>query len=110
MTVQGFRTLPPDLRPDAPETFRNIAEIVRQTMQGKMNVVTTLTFTTSASLTVFQDPRIGVHSFLCFQPLTANAAADVPSIYTVSQSSQMATISHSISANTDRIYRVVILS
>jgi hypothetical protein len=110
MTVQQFRTLSPDLRPDAPETFRNIAEIVRQAMQGKMNVVTTLTLTTSVSTTVFRDPRIGVHSYLGFQPLTANAAADIASLYTTSQSSGVATVNHSVSSNADRIWRVVIIA
>lgn len=109
MAVRPFRTLPPTL-PFTAETMRQIAEVVRQTAQAKFNCALTLTFTTSTSFTTLQDPRIGPHSVLVFNPLTENAAADQATIYTTSQSAQVSVVHHSISSNADRIYRVGIFA
>ncbi len=88
---------------------REIAERVNRLNQGKMNAVTTLTLTANAATTTFTDVRIGGMSYIGFSPTTANAAAELATLYVSAKANGSATLTHANNAQTDRTYDVLII-
>jgi len=79
--------------------------------QGKLNVTGEVTLAANEATTVYQDPRIGAESYIALMPLTANAAADYAAgIYFSSQDEGTVTINHTNDADTDKDFRVLIMS
>lgn len=88
---------------------RRIVDVVNSLLQGKMNAVTAITLTAGSGGTAIADPRISASSGLYLSPLTANAAAELPTLYFVSQTSGQAVVAHTSNAQTDRVYQLLII-
>lgn len=87
---------------------RQVVDVLNNTLRGKLNALTTITFNANAGFTLLTDPRIGPTSFIHLMPTTADAAAENGTWYVASQTDGSATINHTNSAVTDRTYRVCI--
>lgn len=95
---------------------RHAIEVARAgalAMQGKINAVLEFTCTAGAASTVLRDPRLAIGSFLAFDPLTANAAAELAAgtIYTLAanRNSLVWTVTHANAGTTDRTFRVLVI-
>lgn len=93
---------------DEAQHRRIIAEKANQLNQGKFNCFIELTLTHDVGTTTLTDARISAFSVLSFMPTTANAAAEIPTLYVDEATMQTgsAIISHSNAATTDRSFRV----
>lgn len=113
MTSPGFRGLdtpPPDTLSDHTKYLRSIRDVVNNLLTGKMNVTIDVSLTPSSATTVIQDSRIGGNSHINIgSPLTANAAAAMPTTYVSSIGNKTATLTHTSNAQTDRTFRIAII-
>ena len=106
---------PPADRPngnDVSSLIRHLVDVargVRLLFQGKTNNTGTITLTANTTTTTLSDPRLTVESWVGFDPLTANAAADVPYALTANRNNLAWTLTHSNAATTDRTFRSVIV-
>jgi hypothetical protein len=86
---------------------------VAQLFQGKMNAVGTLTLSAGATSTSLSDSRLTQGSVVQFDPLTANAAAELAAgtLYVLAANRNKATwtVTHANAATTDRSFRVLII-
>ena len=103
----GFLGLPTALEPTR-DSLRRIAVMCNNLLAGKLNVRTTVRLLNGATTTTISDPRIGANSHLSLEPLSANAAAIVTSIYLSSQGKQTATWTHTSTANADQNFSLSI--
>lgn len=112
MTVHpGFSV--PEEQPGADHraTLKRVLASVKGVLQGKMNVSLEITLTENATSTTVTDSRLSYFSAAFFDPLTANAAAELGTLY-VTQANRgngSWTLTHANSAQTDRTFRMVIL-
>lgn len=88
---------------------RDIYEVLRRVMQGKINVRTTLTFRDGETTTVLQDPRIGASSHISLTPLTANAKTAWLTHYISAQTTASVTFTHANAADVDQNFSVLIV-
>ena len=102
----AFRKVPP-----GGGTAREVAEVVNNTVDGKMNVTGEVTLTNSATSTVVTDIRVGAESLIVFMPITADAATELAAggMYVSSQGKQTYTITHA-NDTTTRTFRVGIFA
>jgi len=121
MTV--FKPLPPPLPPtmlgslqDAVtylryifEYLRRIYDVIRGVQIGKLQCTTTVTLTASATTTTLTDARIGAESVILFMPTTANAAGAMTNLYVSARAQGSATLTHSSTATTDRVFGVIVI-
>lgn len=109
---KGYQ-LVPEVQGNETEHRRKLAIGVNLALTGKINAVSNLTLTPSASTTTITDQRITPTSFMHFMPQTANASAELGNgtIY-VPQATMLkgsAVIQHANNAQTDRTFAIVIL-
>lgn len=112
--------LPPPPSPSnesAPALFRHAVEMARAVgmlFQGKANNTGTFTLTAGATSTVLTDPRLTVNSVVLFDPLTANAAAELAAgtFYALeaNRNNLTWTFTHANAGSTDRTFRFVIVA
>lgn len=103
-------TTPPQLRDDNPERLmRNLAEAVRQILDGKMNLVKTVTLRASQTTTTVTDTRIGPTSYIGFMPTTTNAAGALATTYISARGDGSATIAHASTADSDKTFVLLIV-
>ena len=95
--------------PVAEEHRRQIAIVVNNTLDGKLNSTGTVTLTASQTTTTIADKRLGGNSVLVFMPTTSNASAGMTSLFVSSQGKQTATLSHANNGQTDRTYKYLSL-
>lgn len=88
---------------------RRIVTTVNSTLQGKMNAVLPVTLAASAATTTVIDARISAFSSLTFSPITAHAAAEIPTLYVQSQTSGQAVLAHTNNAEADRNFNMTII-
>jgi hypothetical protein len=100
-----FQTLPVEGTSDP----RQVALVVRNAMDGKLNATGTVTLTASSATTAVTDNRAGGESVILFMPTTANAAAELSTMYVSARAKQAFTITHANNAQTDRTFSYVIL-
>lgn len=90
-----------------------IATRVNQMLVGKINNVGDMTLAANSSATILKDQRLSASSTLQFDPLTANAAAELfgGTMYITAANRRAGsfTITHSNAASTDRTFRYAIL-
>lgn len=91
------------------EHRRQLAQAIGNTMQGKLNAVTSVTLNASATTTTLTDARIGATTHIDFCPLTANAATAKQSLYVSSRQKGSATLTHASSTNTDQTFSVLLI-
>jgi hypothetical protein len=99
----------PVMMPDEKEHRRQIAQAVNQQLTGKLNAVLQMTLTASSTTTTVTDKRIGANTYFGFQPLTADAAAALGSLYVSSQANGDATLTHASTASVDRTFNVLLI-
>lgn len=110
---------PPAERPagsDVASLIRHAAEVargVRLLFQGKTNNTGSVTLAANVTTTTLTDPRLTVDSVVTFDPLTANAAAELAAgtFYALSanRNNLTWTLTHANAASTDRTFRYVIV-
>lgn len=113
----AFQPPPPDAGNDSPAALRQfarqLAQGVAMLFQGKTNNVLTFTCAAGAASTVLTDPRLTIDSFVAFDPVTANAAAELAAgtIYALEANrlNTTWTITHANAGTTDRTFRVVVV-
>lgn len=86
-----------------------IHDVIRGVLAGKVNCTTTVTLAAGTTTTTLADPRIGAESVILFMPTTANAAGATANLHVSARSQGAATLTHSNSATTDRIFGVAII-
>lgn len=91
----------------------NQAEIVRLMLTGKLNATGSITLTANSATTTLTDARLGIDSFIDFDPMTAHAAADraagEPYVLTANRTNGVFTLTHSNTADTDRTFKYLII-
>lgn len=90
-------------------TIKEIVTAFNNMLRGKLNVVTSVTLTASATSTDIGDPRIGAGSAIILISTTANAAGALGTTYISAKGKQTATITHANAISTDRTFDVVII-
>lgn len=92
---------------------RQVAAAAKLAMQGKVNAVATVTLTAGAASTVWKDPRLTSTAAVVFDPMTANAAAELAAgtLYTTSANrlNGQWTLTHANAVSTDRTFRALII-
>ena len=102
-----------ELRVKADEGVRAI----NSAMSGKINALNDpefpFTCTAGAASTVLTDARLGVNSVIVFDPVTANAAAELAAgtiyVLTANRRNGAYTITHANAGTTDRTFRYLII-
>ncbi len=106
--VPGYPPVAPWL-PDEKQHRRDIARTLNNVLQGKQNVTLAVTLTANAASTTITDARIGVSTTVFLMPLTANAAAELGSVWFDTQLTGSIVAHHTNSANTDMSYRLLLI-
>jgi superfamily II DNA helicase RecQ len=117
MSSHGYPSAPNDIDGETPDAFRQgyrkMARIVNSALQGHFNAVTTLTLTANAASTTLTDARLTVNTAIVFDPVTANAAAELygATMYVTSanRNNGAFVITHANNAQTDRTFNVLMV-
>lgn len=90
---------------------REVATIVNNILDGKINSTGTVTLTASATTTVVTEDRAGATSVILFMPTTANAAAEQAAggMFVSSRSKQTFTITHANNSQADRVFDYIVI-
>lgn len=108
----GFGIVPRELRDDRLHRAQ-IANAVNRTLGGKLNNTGTMTLAANSAATILRDPRLSSKSTIQFDPMTANAAAEMAAgtmyVASADRRDKAFTITHSNAASTDRTFRYAIL-
>lgn len=100
---------PPQFMPNEVEHRRQLAQAITTTQQGKLNAVTNVTLTASATSTTLTDTRIGASTFIELMPTTATAATAKASVYITSRQSGSAIINHASATAVDQTFSVLMI-
>ena len=105
MANPGFRQLSPFATP------RQIAEVVNNTVRGKINTVSTVTLIPLASVTTVSYAHVGPLSYIGLMPTSATAATEMTSgaLYIASRTSGSFVIGHASNSASDRTFTFVVL-
>lgn len=95
--------------PNEKDHRRAIAQTLNNTIQGKLNAVTSITLAVSATTTTITDKRIGANTWIGLQPTTADAAAALSTTYVSAQTNGSATLTHTSAATADRTFAVLLI-
>jgi hypothetical protein len=95
--------------PVAEDHRRQIAIVVNNSLDGKLNSTGSITLTASSATSTLNDRRLGADSVITFMPTTSNASAGLSSLYVSAQGKQTATLTHANNAQTDRTYKYIII-
>ncbi len=88
---------------------REIASVLNNAMQGKLNNTGTMTQTANAATTTLTDPRIGANSAILLMPHTANAAAALAVTYFTAFADGSCTMNHANNAQVDKTFTYVVV-
>jgi hypothetical protein len=85
---------------------RKVNTVIRQLLEGRSNAVGTFTVNPSTTLTTVITPNVGLQSIILWQPTTANAAAQMATLYcaTTDVAKGQFTLHHASNATTDQIF------
>jgi hypothetical protein len=86
-----------------------IASTLNHVIGGKRNASTSVTLAAGTTTTTLTDSRIGINSVITLMPTTANAAAELPTLY-ITPTTGSAVITHTNTAAVDRTFGAVIES
>lgn len=101
MTKRNF-PVPPAWHVDLAEWVRQIRDAVAGLMDGKHNASGSVTLTANAATTTLSDRRIHAESVITFMPTTANAAAEMDSLWVSARGDGSCTLNHANNAQSDR--------
>lgn len=99
----------PIVNPHAEEHRRQIAIVLNNSLDGKLNSTGSITLSANATTSTLADRRLGIDSVISFMPTTANASAGITSLYVSSQGKQTATLTHANNGQTDKTYKYIII-
>ena len=87
-------------------TEQQVAFVVNNILDGKINSTGTVTLTASTTTTTISDNRVGENSVILFMPTTANASAEqgAGTMFVATRAKQSFTITHANNAQTDRTF------
>jgi len=106
--IEGYRRVPL-VHTNEEEHRREMALILNNLLDGKINAKGSVTLSASLTSTTLADFRIGAASVILFMPTTANAATAMTSLFVSSRGDQTATLTHNSDAATDRTFAYTIL-
>lgn len=93
--------------------IRRMWEPLQAMRRGKIECIAELTLTANAASSTLSDIRIGKYTALIFDPMTANAAAELAAgtlyVTLANRTDGSATVTHANNAQTDREYRVILI-
>lgn len=104
-----------DYSENYPILLRSVVRVIRNIMQGKTNNAYTVTLTANSATTsvTIAHGDIGPLSTILFMPTTANAATEFGAgamyVSAINALTDSFTITHANNAQTDRIFRYVIV-
>ncbi len=85
-----------------------INQAVRQLMEGRSNSIGACTLTSGAGTTTVTSPIIGPNSSVTFQPLTANAAAQMTLLRVSTIGAGTMTLVHGNNSNSDQNFNFIV--
>jgi hypothetical protein len=94
---------------DIKDHAARLADAINNILRGKLNNTGTITLTESSATSTLTDVRIGINSVITLQPTTANAAAELATLYFGAASDGTVTIHHANNAQTDRTFLYAII-
>lgn len=117
MSVFSYPKSPEELstfdEPSVKRLFRSLATILNRVLVGKINAVVEVTLTANAATTTLTDARLTINSFIAFDPVTANAAAELAAgtLYVLSANRRNGafTLTHSNAVSADRSYKAIVI-
>lgn len=107
-TGAGFPAVKP-FDEDEARHRREIASVLNNAMQGKLNVVSSLTLAAGAATTTLTDNRIGPNSSILLMATTANAAGALATTYFTALGDGTCTVNHANNAQTDRTFKYAVI-
>jgi hypothetical protein len=83
-----------------------INTVIRQLLEGRSNAVATFTVNASTTLTTVVTSVVGLNSIILWQPTTANAAAQMATLFCASTdvTKGQFTLHHASNPTTDQIF------
>ncbi len=105
------------VNPTGRDSPRDLAFVINQVLDGKLNALFEATLTAGAGSTVLTAAntsgveKVGPESFIFPMPLTANAATELAggTMYVSSQGKQTLTITHANNGQVDRSFRFLVI-
>ena len=90
---------------------REIATVVNNIMNGKINSTGSFTCTASSTTTAITDERAGKNSIILLMPLTANSATEQGNgtIFVSTRANGSFTVTHANNSQADRLFGYVII-
>lgn len=90
-----------------------LATAVNRTLSGKLNNTGDMTLAANSAATILKDARLSPQSSILFEPMTANAAAELAAgtmyVMAANRRAGAFTITHANAVTTDRTFRYAIL-
>jgi len=99
----------PTYSADKEEWLRQIALSINLLIDGQSNAIGEFTLLDGEVSTVVNDSRVGANARIFLMPITANAAAAIPTTFISSIGKQTFTISHANNAQTDKTFKYGII-
>jgi hypothetical protein len=117
MSVFSYPRAPEGTTQNTPENLgqviRQIGGVLNRVLSGKLNNLEEVTLVANAASTTLSDPRLTVNSFISFDPLTANAAAEKAAgtlyVTTANRGNSSFVITHANNAQVDRTFKYQII-
>lgn len=88
---------------------RQLAIVVNNVLSGKTNNTGTFTVTHDVATTTLTDSRIGANSVIVAMPTTANAAAELATLYFDTFADGSCVANHANNSQTDRTFRYAVI-
>lgn len=111
-TDDGYRGVPRESTDERQHRVQ-LAVAVNRTLGGKLNNTGDMTLAANSSATILKDARLSPKSAIFFEPMTANAAAELAAgtmyVLAANRKAEAFTITHANAVTTDRTFRYAIL-
>jgi len=99
----------PRIWTDEKDHRARLSDAINNILQGKTNNRGSITLTASSATSTLSDKRIGADSVILLQPTTANAAAELATLYFGTPGDGSVTINHANNAQVDRTFKYVVI-
>jgi hypothetical protein len=109
MAFRGLDNPPGQNLPAISNWLIRVRDVVNDILRGNFNATIDITLTANSATTALTNPLLSGMSGLYFSPLTANAAAEIPTLYVSAQGSHTATLTHTNSAQVDRTFKLLVI-
>ena len=99
----------PIVNPMADEHRRQIAIVLNNSLDGKLNSTGDVTLRASQATTTLVDERISLNSVIILEPTNANSNAAKTNLFVSAKTNGSATLTHASSSNTDQNFGYVVI-